>query len=106
MLARHGLGPEHGSWMMMSGLIALCVLVALGLVVLPLFGAHVAAITALAAVLGIFTICYIICVPRALLRRTHATPAGSYVHRGIHRALVTSERDGAHRSIYEEDAVE
>ncbi len=30
MLARHGLGPEHESWMMMSGLIALCILLAEG----------------------------------------------------------------------------
>lgn len=84
MLARLGLGPEHESWMMMSGLIALCVLLAVALIVLPLFGPRVAAITALAAVLGIFTICYIICVPRAFLRRTPAGPAGRNVHRGVH----------------------
>jgi len=84
VLARLGLGLEHESWMMMSGLIALCVLLAVALVVLPLFGARVAVITAVTAVLGILVICYIICVPRAFLRRTPATPAGRHVHRGVH----------------------
>jgi hypothetical protein len=82
--ARLGLGPEHESWMMMSGLVALCVLLAVALVVPPLFGARVAVITAVTAVLGILVICYIICVPRAFLRGTPATPACRHVHRGVH----------------------
>ncbi|MDR7539809.1 MAG: hypothetical protein QN152_09830, partial [Armatimonadota bacterium] len=84
MLARLSLGPEHESWMMMSGLIALCVLLAVALVVLPLFGARVAVVTAVTAVLGILVMCYIICVSRVFLRNTPAGHAGRHVHRGFH----------------------
>ncbi len=56
--------PDHENWMMMSGLIALCVLLAVAAVVLPLFGPRVASVTAVALVMGIVVICYLLCVPR------------------------------------------
>ena len=66
LAARLGLRPEHEAWMMMSGLVALCALLAVGLLVLPLFGPRVAALTAVGVVLLIFIICYLICIPRVL----------------------------------------
>lgn len=56
------LRPEHESWMMMSGLLALCALLAVGLFVLPAFGPPVAGITAGVVVLAIVLVCYLICV--------------------------------------------
>ncbi len=66
LAARLGLRPEHETWMMMSGLLALCVLLAVAILVLPLFGPRVAAATAVGVVLLIFIICYLICIPRVL----------------------------------------
>lgn len=60
-----GLRAERESWMAMSLLVSLCALLGVGLLVLPLFGARVAALTAAALILGIFTACYVICIPRA-----------------------------------------
>ncbi len=54
--------PEHETWMMMSGLLALCALLAVGLLVLPAFGPQVAGITAVLVVLAIVLVCYLICV--------------------------------------------
>ncbi len=56
--------PDHENWMMMSGLIALCALVAVAVVVLPLFGPRVASVTAVALITGIVVSCYLLCVPR------------------------------------------
>lgn len=57
--------PEHENWMLMSGLIAMCVLVAIAVVILPLFGPRVAGTSALLSVLAIAIVCYFVCVPRA-----------------------------------------
>lgn len=65
MLARLGVRAEHESWMFMSGLLALCTLLVVAVIVLPLFGPRVAATTAVSLVLGIMVVCYFICVPRA-----------------------------------------
>lgn len=68
MARRLGLRAEHENWMLLSGIVALCALLAVGVLVLPLFGPRIAAVTALAAVLGIFAACYVICIPGALRR--------------------------------------
>ncbi len=65
-LVRIGWGPEHEMWMMLSAVLALCVLVVVAALVLPLFGPRVAAISAVGAVGAILVICYLICVPQAL----------------------------------------
>ncbi|MDR5694600.1 MAG: hypothetical protein QN198_01440 [Armatimonadota bacterium] len=64
ILARLGLRPEHESWMMLSGLLALCTLAAVAVFVAPLFGSRIATMTAIALVVGIVIACYIICVHR------------------------------------------
>ncbi len=56
------LRPEHESWMMMSGFLALCALLAVGLFVRPAFGPQVAGITAVLLVLAIVLVCQMICV--------------------------------------------
>lgn len=66
ILARLGLRPEHESWMMLSGILALCALVAVAVFVAPLFGSRVATVTAIALVVGIVIACYIICVHRVV----------------------------------------
>jgi len=73
---RPHLSPEHESWMMMSGIIALCALVVVAAVILPVFGPRVAAIAAVIVVAGIVLGCFLICVPRAFARNT------LYGHRG------------------------
>ena len=82
MLSRLGVGEEHENWMLLSGLIALCALLAVGVLVLPLFGPRVAAVTAVAMVLGIFAACYVICIPGAFRRWWGADPAGQGSHPG------------------------
>jgi|GEM_PF-6657086 len=74
------LRAEHETWMMMSGLIALCALVVVGVLVLPVFGPRVAAVTAVVVVTTIVLICYLICVPRAAMR-----PAMTNYRGGTHR---------------------
>ncbi|HEY6103932.1 MAG TPA: hypothetical protein VI007_11990 [bacterium] len=54
----------------MSGIIALCALVAVAAVVLPLFGPRVAAFSAVVVVAGIVFACFLICVPSASTRST------------------------------------
>ena len=68
--------------MWMSGLIALCGLVVVALLVLPVFGPRVAAMTAVIVVVAIAFACYLICIPRAFAR----TPA-------LRRAQGEPERD-------------
>ncbi|MDR7451325.1 MAG: hypothetical protein QN141_05280 [Armatimonadota bacterium] len=65
-MARLRLRAEDETWMMMSGLIALCALTAVGVLILPIFGPRVAAVTAVVLVSAIVLVCYLICVPRAL----------------------------------------
>src|SRR4030067_3019779 len=65
-MRRPRLTEQHGSWMMMSPLLALCSLLLVGLAVLPLFGPTVAALAAAAMLLGIFTACYLICMTGAM----------------------------------------
>lgn len=60
--SRLGLRSEHETWMMMSGLLALCTVLVVGALVLPIFGPRVAAISAVTLVLGIVVICYMVCV--------------------------------------------
>ena len=62
--------------MMMSGIVALCALVAVALLILPVFGPRAAAVTAIIVVGAIVLFCYLICVPRAFARNT------LYGHRG------------------------
>jgi hypothetical protein len=66
--------------MMMSGLIALCALVVVAVLVLPLFGPRIAAVTAVSLVVGIVIVCYLVCAPRALARRPGAHQSG---HTGL-----------------------
>lgn len=68
LMARLRLRAEHETWMMMSGLIALCALIVVGVLVLPIFGPRVAAVTAVVLVSAIVLACYLICIPRALAR--------------------------------------
>ena len=82
LLARLGLGAEHENWMLLSGIVALCGLLAVGVLVLPFFGPRVAAVTAVAVVLGIFAACYVICIPGAFRRGWGADPAGRGSHPG------------------------
>ena len=65
-MRRLRLTEQHGNWMMMSTLLALCSLLLVGLAVLPLFGPTVAALAAVAMLLGIFTACYLICMTGAM----------------------------------------
>ncbi len=53
---------------MMSGIVALCALVVVGVLIIPLFGPRVAAMTAVIVVGAIVLFCYVICVPRAFAR--------------------------------------
>lgn len=80
LMARLRLRAEHETWMMMSGLIALCALIVVGGLVLPIFGPRVAAITAVAVVSIIVVICYFICIPRAV-----AWLASDHLHGGTRR---------------------
>ncbi len=68
--------PDHENWMMMSGLIALCVLLAVAVVVMPLFGPRVAAVTAVALVTAISVVCYLLCVPRQSRALTEPSRGG------------------------------
>lgn len=68
LMVRLWLRAEHETWMMMSGLIALCALIVVGVLVLPIFGARVAAVTAVVLVSAIVLVCYLICIPRVLVR--------------------------------------
>ena len=58
---------EHDSWMMMSVLLSLCAVVLVAVLVLPLFGLRVAALTMAATVLGVVIICYLVCVTRVTI---------------------------------------
>lgn len=69
VLARLGFRAEHETWMLMSALLALCALVVVAVLVLPLFGPRVAAMTAVSVVLGIVVVCHLICVPRVMTTR-------------------------------------
>ena len=62
------LRAEHETWMMMSGLVALCSLFIVGVLVLPVFGARVGAVAAVTVVAVIVFVCYFICVPRTIAR--------------------------------------
>ncbi len=79
-MARLRLRAEHETWMMMSALIALCALIVVAVLILPIFGPRVATITAVALVSFIVLACYLICVPRALAR-----PAPHHLHGGTRR---------------------
>lgn len=68
LMMRLRLRAEHETWMMMSGLIALCALIVVGVLVLPIFGPRVAVVTAAVLVSVIVLACYLICIPRALAR--------------------------------------
>ena len=63
---------EHNTWMMMSLMLALCAVLVVAVLVLPLFGLRVAAVTAVATVLGIVVVCYLVCVTRATGRKRPA----------------------------------
>ena len=52
----------------MSGIIALCALVVVAVLVLPVFGPRVAAMTAVIGAVAIVLVCDLICIPRALAR--------------------------------------
>jgi len=65
-LGRLLLRAGHETWMLMSGLIALCALIVVAVIVLPVFGPRVAAVTAGVLVSAIVLVCYLICVPGAL----------------------------------------
>lgn len=80
LMARLRPRAEHETWMMMSGLIALCALIVVGVLILPIFGPRVAAITAVTLVSGIILVCYLICIPRAFVR-----PMSDHLHGGSHR---------------------
>jgi hypothetical protein len=56
---------EHDTWMMISLMLALCAVLVVAVLVLPLFGLRVAAVTAAATVLGIVVVCYLVCITRA-----------------------------------------
>ena len=60
---------EHNTWMMMSLMLALCAVLLVAVLVLPLFGLRVAVVTAVATVLGIVVVCYLVCVTRATGRK-------------------------------------
>lgn len=62
------LGAEHETWMIMSGIIALCALIVVAMWIMPIFGPRVTAITAVIVVAGIVLACFLICVPRAFAR--------------------------------------
>jgi hypothetical protein len=51
--------------MMMSLMLALCAVLVVAVLVLPRFGLRVAAVTAVATILGIVMLCYLVCVTRA-----------------------------------------
>ena len=59
---------EHGASMMMSAALSLCTLLFIAVLVLPVFGPRVAALTAAAVVLGIVATCYVVCVTRVTKR--------------------------------------
>ena len=63
------LRAEHDTWMMMSLMLALCAVLVVAVLVLPRFGLRVAAVTAVATILGIVMICYLACVRRATARK-------------------------------------
>jgi hypothetical protein len=56
---------EHDTWMMTSLMLALCAVLVVAVLVLPQFGLRVAAVTAMATILGIVMICYLACITRA-----------------------------------------
>ena len=64
MLRRLQHRTEHETWMMMSVALSLCTLLLVAVLVLPVFGPRVAALTAASVVLGIVAICYVVCVTR------------------------------------------
>lgn len=59
---------EHETWMTMSAALSLCTLLLVAVLVLPVFGPRVAAVTAASVVLGIFTLCYFVCATRVAMR--------------------------------------
>jgi hypothetical protein len=66
--------------MLMSGILALCGLVVVAAIVLPVFGPRVAAGAGVAVVTAIAVLCYLVCIPRALAR-----PSGRDVQGGSER---------------------
>jgi hypothetical protein len=62
------LRAEHDTWMMMSLMLALCAVLVVAVFVLPRFGLRVATVTAVATILGIVMICYLVCVARTTAR--------------------------------------
>jgi len=68
--ARLRLSAEHETWMLMSGIIALCALVVVAAVILPVFGPRVAATSAVVVAGAIVLACFLICIPRAFPRNT------------------------------------
>lgn len=60
--------------MWMSALLALCALILVGVLILPLFGSTAALIAGAALILAILAICYLICVPSiSIMSRGHAS---------------------------------
>jgi hypothetical protein len=60
---------EHETWIMMSAALSVCMLLLVAVLVVPVFGPRVAALTAALAVLSIFLLCYLVCVTRGTTRR-------------------------------------
>ena len=59
---------EYETWIMMSVALSLCTLLVIALILLPLFGPQIAALTAATAVLAIVIVCYLVCVTRVTNR--------------------------------------
>jgi len=74
MRRRLRLRAEHETWMMMSVALSLCTLLVIAVLVLPVFGPRVAAVTAASAVLGILIVCYLVCVTRVTEHTIRAWP--------------------------------
>ena len=86
MLRRLRHRAEHETWMMMSVALSLCTLLLIAVLVLPVFGPRVAALTAASVVLGIVAICYVVCVTRVPKRgavKTRWPAAGLSQHGGV-----------------------
>ena len=69
MLRNLRLRAEHNVWMATSLMLALCAVVLVTVLVLPLLGPRVAAVTAVATALGIVIVCYIVSVTRVVERK-------------------------------------
>lgn len=74
MLRRLRYRAEHETWMMMSAALSLCTVLLIAVLVLPLFGPRVAALTAAVTVLGIVGLCYLACVTRVAAHGVRAWP--------------------------------